>query len=153
LLAGWEFSMLRKPALAEAMPLAKDENRLGDEVYGGFLVKAARWLNENLEFGIFTHGLVRLSAFFQRIADWVYHNIEGGMEKLWIWIGRRLVAISEGTLRKVEVEAAQTTGNLLDDALNSLAIYEKNVLRKALRWDLAWIPFLLVVILIMLFVL
>jgi hypothetical protein len=153
LLAGWEFSMLRKPALAEAMPLAKDENRLGDEVYGGFLVKAARWLNKNLEFGIFTHGLVRLSAFFQRIADWVYHNIEGGMEKLWIWIGSRLIAISEGTLRKVEVEAAQTTGNLLDDALNSLAIYEKNVLRKALRWDLAWIPFLLVVILIMLFVL
>jgi hypothetical protein len=153
LLVGWDFRMQRRPVLAEVMPLSVDENRVGDEVYGGFLVKAARWLNENLEFAIFTHGLVRLSAFFQRIADWVYHNIEGGMEKLWIWVGRILVAISEGTLRKVEVGAAQTTGNLLDDALNSLAIYEKNVLRKALRWDLAWIPFLLVVILIMMFVL
>lgn len=153
LLVGWDFSMQRRPALAEVMPLAKDDNRLGDEQFGGFLVKAARWLNENLEFGIFTHGLIRLSEFFQRIADWVYQNIEGGMEKLWIWIGRKLVALSEGTLRKVEVEAAQATGYLMDDALNSLAVYEKNVLRKALRWDLAWIPFLLVVILIMLFVL
>ena len=153
LLITWDFSMGRRPEYAEAMPLAGDENRLGDELNGGFLVETARWLNENLEYGIFTRGLVWLSAFFQQIANWVYHNIEGGMEKLWIWIGRRLVAISEWTSRKVEVQAAQTTGNLLDDALTSLAIYEKNVLRKALRWDLAWIPFLLVVILIMLFVL
>jgi hypothetical protein len=153
LLVGWDLGMQRKPALAEGVLPSPDENRVGDEVYGGFLVKAARWLNENLEFAIFTHGIVRLSAFFHRIADWLYHNIEGGMERLWIWIGRKLVSISEGTLRKVEVEAGQTTGNLLDDALNSLAIYEKSVLRKALRWDLAWIPFLLVVILIMLFVL
>jgi hypothetical protein len=153
LLVGWDLSMQRKPVPVEGMAQGIVGNRRGDELYGGFLVKAARWLNENLEFGLFTHGLVRLSEFFQRIADWVYHNIEGGMEKLWIWIGRQLIAISEGTLRKVEVEAAQATGNLMDDALNSLGIYEKNVLRKALRWDLAWIPFLLVVILIMLFVL
>jgi hypothetical protein len=153
LLVGWDWAMQRKPALAEAVLPSANETHLGDESFGGFLVTAARWLNEKLEFGVFTHGLVRLSAFFHRIADWVYHNIEGGMERLWIWIGRKLIALSEGTLRKVEVEAAQTTGNLLDDALNSLAIYEKNVLRKALRWDLAWIPFLLVVILIMLFVL
>ncbi|MBW6465519.1 MAG: hypothetical protein K0B06_03345 [Brevefilum sp.] len=152
LLVGWDLGMQRKPVADVVLPSEK-AGRLGDEPFGGFLVSVARWLNEKLEFGVFTHGLVRLSAFFHRIADWMYHNIEGGMEKLWVWIGRKLVALSEGTLRKVEVEAAQTTGSLLDDALNSLAIYEKNVLRKALRWDLAWIPFLLVVILIMLFVL
>jgi hypothetical protein len=42
---------------------------------------------------------------------------------------------------------------MMDNALNALETYEQNVLKKALRWDLAWIPLLLVVILIMLFVL
>jgi hypothetical protein len=61
--------------------------------------------------------------------------------------------LSEGTLRKVEEDATRSTTAVMGNALNSLADYEKNVLKKSLRWDLAWIPFLLVMILVMLFVL
>lgn len=175
----WDIRMQQQWAILTPRPdLHTDSSRLNDVNYGGVLVSTARWLNRNLEFGILTEGILRLSEAFQRFADWLYRNVEQGFERFWIWIGRklikisegtltieqqmenfllwvsrRLLAVSEGTLNKVEVEAAQKTGYMMNEALHSLEAYEQNVLKKALRQDLAWIPFLLVVILIMLFVL
>lgn len=148
----WDGSMQRKPVHSEVESIQSINGQLSDESYGGFVVAAAGWLNRTLEVGVLTHGIARMSEFFHRIADWVYNNVEMGMEYLWIWVGRKLVQISEGTLRKVEVDAAKTSGRLVDEALNTLEVYEQKFKRKALRWDLAWIPFLLVVILIVLFV-
>jgi hypothetical protein len=148
----WEVWMQRHPVIPKALPIQNANNLLTDELYGGVLVRAAGWLNKTIELGIFTHGLAQMSDFFQRIAEWVYNNVEMGMEHLWIWLGRKLVQISEGTLRKVEVKSGHSTRHLMEEALQSLEQYEQKVSRKPLRWDLAWIPFLLVVILIMLFV-
>jgi hypothetical protein len=148
----WDLFMQRKPALPEVVSAHKLNGLLSDESYGGIVVRAAGWLNRTVEIGVLTHGLTRMSAFFHQIADWIYHNVEMGMEGLWIWIGRKLVQISEGTLRKVEVDAAQRSGDLMTEALHALERHEEKFRRKALRWDLAWIPLLLVVILIMLFV-
>lgn len=149
----WDLSMQRQPALAEAFSSQQAEEDLSEKQSSGFFGSAVGWLNRTLEFGILTDGVVQLSGIFQRIADWVYENVELGLEKLYTWIGRKLVAISEGTLQKIEVEASEKTGILLNDALDSLEDYELHFKRKPLRWDLAWIPFLLVIILIMLFVL
>ena len=149
----WELWMQRHPVLPKALPVQIANNILTDDLYGGVLVRAAGWLNKTIELGIFTHGLARMSDFFQSIAEWVYNNVEMGMEYMWIWLGRKLIQISEGTLRKVEVKSGQSTRHLMEEALHSLEVYEQKGSRKPLRWDLAWIPFLLVVILIMLFVL
>lgn len=175
----WDMRMQRHWAIQTPMPdLHTDSSRLNDAYYGRVLVSAARWLNRTLEFGILTEGILRLSKAFHRFANWLYRNVEMGFEKLWHWIVRKLfkisegtlniegrmedfllwvtrwlLAVSEGTLNKVEIETAQKTGHMMDEALYSLEAYEQNVLKKALRWDLAWIPFFLVVILIMLFVL
>lgn len=152
LMITWDMWMQRRPVLTKVLPVQDPEVLLSDDLYGSFLVKAAGWLNRTLEIGVLTHGLARMSDYFHRIADWVYQNVEMGMESLWVWIGMKLVQISEGTLRKVEVNGAQSTGHMMEEALHSLELYEQRNKRKALRWDLAWIPFLLVVILIMLFV-
>jgi hypothetical protein len=154
LVFGWDLTMQRQPMLIKALNI-NDSNGgdLDDVAYGGFLVKAAGWLNRTLELGILTDGIVQFGNIFHQIADWVYENVELSLEKLWTWIGKKIMAISEGTLQKVEVDASTRTRSLLKDALNSLEVYEYQLKRKPLRWDLAWIPFLLVVILIMLFVL
>ena len=175
----WDITMQRKPAIQAVMDVPyNDSSRLKDEHYGGVLVKAARWLNQHLEQGVLTLGISRFSTVFHNLADWLYQNVEQGFEKIWIWIGRKLISVSEGTwkfeqrlekvliwvsskllaiseetLHRVEVEGPKSTGHMMDNALNALETYEQNVLKKALRWDLAWIPLLLVVILIMLFVL
>lgn len=154
LVFAWDLTMQRQPMLIKALNINDSHGGdLDDMAYGGILVKAAGWLNRTLELGILTDGILQLSDIFHRVADWVYENIELSLEKLWTWIGKKIVAISEGTLQKVEVEASTRTRSLLNDALNSLEVYEYQIKRKPLRWDLAWIPFLLVVILIMLFVL
>ena len=148
----WDHFMQRQAALLEDIQQVGEMDMLSDQSYGRFVVSAANWLNNALELGILTHGIARMSDFFHRIADWVYENIEMGMDYLWLWVGRKLVQVSEGALRKVEVDAAKSSGDLMNEALNSLERYEEQLKRKTLRWDLAWIPFLLVVILIMLFV-
>jgi hypothetical protein len=149
----WELYLQYKPEPKGRFPEQVGQVRLEDQPYGGFLVNIAEWLNNELELAVFTQGPVKFAEFFEGLAGWVYRNVEGQIEKLWISIGRLLVALSEGTLRKVEEDATRSTTAVMGNALNSLADYEKNVLKKSLRWDLAWIPFLLVMILVMLFVL
>lgn len=149
----WELALQRKPVLFEVKTIEPNGGLLGDEFFGRFLVKTADWLYRILEGAVLTHGVIRMSEFFQQVADWVYNHVELGMEYLWIWLGRKLVQISEGTLRKVETETSKSSGDLMKEALHSLEVYEQNTRRKTLRLDLAWIPLFLAVILIMLFVL
>jgi hypothetical protein len=179
LVVAWDLYLQYKPEPKGRFPEQVGQVRLEDQPYGGFLVNIAEWLNNELELAVFTQGPVKFAEFFEGLAGWVYRNVEGQIEKLWISIGRLLVALSEGTLsnvegrieklwisignllvalsegtlRKVEEDATRSTTAVMGNALNSLADYEKNVLKKSLRWDLAWIPFLLVMILVMLFVL
>lgn len=148
----WDLVLQRRPVLLNVLKSIDIEVNLKDGESDGFLVKFAGILNRTLESGILTDGIVQLSEMLGRVADWVYENIELSLEKLWTGIGRKILAISEGTLQKVEVEGSKKTGSLINNALNSLQTYEQRFERKPLRWDLAWIPFLLVVILIMLFV-
>jgi hypothetical protein len=123
-----------------------------NDISEGLILKSAQWLYQKLEIDIFSNGFSQLGDFFNRIAAWLNTNIEQGFERLWSWIGQKLMAISEVTFLTFEVDAAEKTGALVDDALSSLDIYEQNILKRSLRLDLVWIPLLLVVILAFLFV-
>jgi hypothetical protein len=115
--------------------------------------QSAVWLNEKVEIGVFTNGFYTLSKGLENLSDWLSNSVEQGMEKLWAWVGRTLMKISESTFTKLEVDSAKKSEALLDGALNTLEDYEQNVLRKNLRLDLAWIPlFLLAIILLILIV-
>jgi len=120
---------------------------------GGMIVEGAVWLNQTMEMGLLTRGFYWLSDFFVQLGVFFQRNVEQNLERVWSWIGEKLISISEDTLSTVEVDAAEKTGELFDSALNSLAIYEQNVLKKTLRWDLALIPIVLAAILVLLFVL
>lgn len=119
---------------------------------GEYIAKTSYWLNQKLELDVFGDEVYRMSDYFVRFANWIHDGVEQRLEDFWSWIGQGLIKISEGTLFNVEVGAAEKTGELMDEALKSLESYEESVLKKALRWDLAWIPLLLAVILMMLFI-
>ena len=153
--------------------------RIEDSYPGGFVHKGAQWLNQNVEIGLFTDGVYRLSGFFKKLAvwlnekverdiltggfywlsdslvhsaDWISERVEQGLERLYSWIGKNLMAISEGALFKLEVESAQKSEEFLENSLNSLKKYEQNVLKKNLRLDIAWIPLFLILILVLILV-
>lgn len=111
---------------------------------GRWLVKTAQFINQKVEIGIFSKGVVKLASFFNFFARWNSEMIENKLEKAWTWIGNKLVSISEGAFSMIEVEAAQKTDDVVEDALLSLEGYEKKVLKKRLRLDLIWIPILMV---------
>lgn len=115
--------------------------------------EGAVWLNQKMEKGLLTNGFYWLSDFFMRIAVFFQKNIEQNLEGFWSWIGKKLISISEDTLSTVEMDASDKADEFFDSAMNSLAIYEQNILKKTLKWDLAWIPIVLAAILVLLFVL
>lgn len=104
------------------------------------------------ESGWIQDGVYRLTGFMGHIAEWVYDHVEMRLDASWDLLGQKLVHFSELTWHSVEMRTIEKTGQLMDDALKSLQAHERNVLKRSLRWDLAWIPMMMVIILIMLFV-
>lgn len=156
-----------------------EERRIVNAKPGGFIQRGAKWLNKKIEIGLFTNGIYRLSGLFIDLAvwlnkkietdfltsgfyrlsdnlvdsaDWISERVEQSIEKIYSWLGEQLMAVSEGTLFKFEVESAQKSEEFLEDSLNSLDKYEQNVLKKNMRLDLAWIPLFLIVILVLILV-
>jgi len=117
---------------------------------GNFLTKAALWLNQTLEVGVLSQGIDHLGHWYEKIANWNFKFIEGRLEMIWTWVSRKLMQLSEGTLSIFEKDAAEKAEGLMGNALKTLEVYEENVLKKRLRWDLAWIPLLLIGLLIFL---
>ncbi len=159
--------------------LARKESKVGNIYPGGFIEESAQWLNQNVEMGLFTDGVYRVSGAFKELAvwlnekveteiltsgfyrlsdglvnsaDWISEWVEQGIERLYSWISDNLMAISEGALFKFEVESAQKSEEFLESSLESLDNYEQNVLKKNLRFDLAWIPLLLILIIVLMLV-
>lgn len=176
----WGFWITCQKFVDERAKGALRDFRSGNEIAGGFVLNSAQWLYQQLEVKLFSIGVSQLSDFFGRVVAWLYQNleiglfsigvsqfgnffvnvttwlntnVEQGFETVWSGIGQKLMATSEETYSRLEVDPDEKTGVLVNDALNSLDTYEQNVLRKSLQWDLAWIPLLLLVILILLFVL
>jgi len=112
--------------------------------------KFTQWLYQNLEINVFTLGFQKLSKTYNKIAAWIRENVEEGFENALLWISQKFVRISEEAFFRFELKTPEISGKLLDGAINSIKSYERNVLKKQLRWDLALIPLFLIVILVLL---
>jgi len=119
---------------------------------GVFFTKITRWLYRNVEMNVFTLGFQNLSEWFNEAAALVQLHIEEGFEKSWVWLSKKFVQFSANAFDKFEVIPNEKSGELLNGALNSLRDYERIVLKKKLRRDLALIPLFLIVILVFLII-
>ena len=113
---------------------------------GSFLISFAHWLHHTVEVGLFTDFLANFSTFFQKFARFNREKIEQRLENSWIWIGGKLATISEGAFKALENKVPEKADEFVGDALKSVEAYEKNVLKKRMRWDLLWIPLILIII-------
>lgn len=129
-----------------------DSHYLADVVDAG-IIKSAQWMKDKLSPVLFSSGAPKMSQLLTQTASWLYHNVEKRIDDAWSLLGERLMTISEETLLTIEVDTIEKTGRLMDDALKSLEVYEQDVLKRTFRWDLVWIPILLIAILLWLFVL
>jgi len=148
----WDMRMLSRDELSMKMEESSKGVSVEEISMSGVLGKAARWLNRTLEVDFLSRWFSQLSDFFSNLASWLHENVEQGFERVWTWIGKELLAVSEDTLYVLEVDAHEKTSELVEDALKSLVVYERNVLKKTLRWDLVLIPVFLGVILILLLI-
>ena len=113
---------------------------------GSLLISFAHWLHHTVEVGLFTDFLANFSTFFQKFARFNREKIEQRLEDSWIWIGGKLATISEGAFKALENKVPEKADEFVGDALKSVEAYEKNVLKKRMRWDLLWIPWILIII-------
>ncbi len=113
---------------------------------GSLLISFAHWLHHTVEVGLFTDFLANFSTFFQKFARFNREKIEQRLENSWIWIGGKLATISEGAFTALENKVPEKADEFVGDALKSVEAYEKNVLKKRMRWDLLWIPLILIII-------
>jgi hypothetical protein len=129
------------------------EQRVLSHAFGGnLLLKIAHWSNRTIEGGVFTDGIVNFGTFFQKFANFNREKVEQCLENSWTWVGEKVTSISQGTFTVFEIKASEKTDEFVGEALKSVEAYEKNVLKKRMRWDLIWIPLLLIIILIFLVV-
>lgn len=149
----WDVFLQRDPVMGKVLKNINPDDDFDEAQHQGILLRLAGQINRTLESGILTDGVVQLTELLSRFADWIYEYVEMGLERLFTRIGKKILAISEGTMQRVEVEPSKKAGGLINGSLKAIETYETKFKRKPLRWDLAWIPFLLVVILIILFVL
>jgi hypothetical protein len=112
-----------------------------------FTYQIAGWLYQQLEIGVFHHGLVKLRDGFTQAADWLYTHIEGGMETIWTKLGNGLIRISKSALQK-EDQVNKKANEGIQQALRSINKQELTAAAKEIRWDLIWIPVVLAVILV-----
>lgn len=107
----------------------------------------AEWLYRTVEMkGL--DSLVRgTGSWFTSGSDWLYRNIENGFDRLWLRAGRSLMALSQGVLRR-EDRGQQKAHHQLQNWLGKLERLEGKREAAPGHWDLIWIPFILIFILI-----
>ena len=144
--SGWLFLMTKRALSIKPAQevLVHPEERIPLTL---FTYRTADWLYRQLEIGIFHDGLVKVRDGFLHTADWLYTNIEGGMEKIWTALGIGLIRISKSALRQEE-QVSDKTNKGIHQALRSINKQEIQAAAKEIRWDLIWIPVVLVVILV-----
>jgi hypothetical protein len=146
LASAWLYLMGKRDLTAKTLQqvLVHPEERLPLTL---FTYEIAAWLYHQLEIGVFHDGLVKVRDGFLQAADWVYTNIEGGMEKIWTKLGSGLIRISKSALRQEE-QVSHKANEGIQTALRSIDKQEIQAAAKEIRWDLIWIPVVLVVILV-----
>ena len=108
-------------------------------------------LHQHLEINVFSLGLVRLAGWFGKAAGWLRRNFEMGFDRIWTGLGKCLSRISSGWLSGVENGTDQKAAVWVEDVMQSVDEREQELQARPLHWDLAWIPILMLVILVFLY--
>jgi hypothetical protein len=110
----------------------------------------ADWLYQKIEVKFLSEGVTKTAGWFTQVSGWVYRHVESGFERLWIKVGDSLMAISLTTLQSEE-KGQRRVNQSLRSWVDSLQRFEARHKKTAAHWDLIWIPFILIFILIFLF--
>lgn len=135
-----------------------------------------QWIYQQTEISFFSQVFSFASKTLVKIADWTAVNVEMGLEKVWAGLSSGVVKISQTTFNQVEmriedalvktskalVRLSKTTlikfedggskkaSSIIQKMIGQLGQYEENSQNRSFRWDLLWVPLVLVVILIFL---
>jgi hypothetical protein len=117
----------------------------------GLFSKLVGGLHQHLEINGLGQGLVRLAKWFGKAVDWLQRNFEMGFDRIWAGLGRLLTRISGGWLSGVEVSGDQKAAVWVEDMMQSVDEREQQLQSRPMHHDLAWIPILMLVILVFLY--
>ncbi len=121
------------------------------ELLSGTINKTAGLLYDWVEIGAFSRGFSGAGQALVAIADFLQETVETNLEKLWKVTGQKLVSFSRTTLHVLEDPQGENTMSAERNLMRSLNDHETREDQKSFRWDLIWIPFLLILILFFLF--
>jgi hypothetical protein len=113
------------------------------------LVKVANWTLDNVEVGL-EKLWVGLTSGVVKISQTTFNQVEMKMEELLANISKALVQLSKTTLIQIEEGGSRKTANIVHKMIGRLGQYEENSRHRSFRWDLLWVPLVLVVIIIFL---
>lgn len=142
-----------KPQLSSPPWIEKGLSRIGAWENGlwtflsRFLQRLSQGLYDRIEVGTFTRGFAGVSQALVAIADFLQNKVESNMEKLWKTTGQKLVRLSRATLNLLEDPRGEGAENTRKTILTALNGQETREGQKSFRWDLIWIPVLLLLIL------
>jgi len=90
------------------------------------------------------------NSFFVSFSNRAMNSIENSFEIIWGYSKKSMVKISKGTLSEVENSGSKKTISIVQNTMRMLDQQENQSSNKSFRWDLIWIPFLLLMVLLFL---
>lgn len=151
-------------------------NKLGVDDRLARMYASVQWIYQQSEINLFAQIFSLSSHALLKIANWTLDNVEVGLEKLWVGLTSGVVKISQTTFNQVEMKmeellaniskalmqlskttliqieegGSRKTANIVHKMIGRLGQYEENSRHRSFRWDLLWVPLVLVVIIIFL---
>lgn len=113
------------------------------------LGQIAVWLYANIE-QILNYQCEGMERLMMGISRFALVRIEQALDHQWEGMERLMMGISRFNLVRVEQAGAERSESLLRDLVDHIGEQEKKIKENPLRWDLLWIPVMVVVVLVVL---
>ncbi len=144
----WTFLMIVFFIWVFTQPVHQDNGGVTEPVQAAHPNQAAaEWLYQHVEMELLSAGVTKSADWFTAGSNWLYQTIESGFDRLWERMGEGLMSLSQTTLRQ-EDRNQQQTRRRLRAWLSRLEQQEEDQQKAPAYWDLIWIPFLLIFILL-----
>ncbi len=109
------------------------------------LSKTARFIRSKIEKSLDSLW-VKSVTFVDSTSEIISKYLEKNLEKLWFFSQKSMVNVSEGTLAGVENNGSEKANSFIHKSLRVLNEQEIRIKNKSFRWDLIWIPLLLMIV-------
>jgi len=109
------------------------------------LSKTARFILSKIEKSLDSLW-VKSVTFVVSTSEFISKYLEKNLEKLWFFSQKSMVNVSEGTLAGVENNGSEKANSFIHKTLLVLNEQEIRIKNKSFRWDLIWIPLLLMIV-------